>query len=90
MELKIKFAIGVIITLAVFMAELLGSVFESDITKKGISTEISHNFLAKLNAGDVIAFQFVADDVDVQISTHGTFGDHPESASIIIQKIANL
>ena len=27
---------------------------------------------------------------DVQISTHGTFGDHPESASLVIKKVANL
>ena len=70
--------------------EILGSVFEADITKKGIEVELSHNFLARLNAGDVIVFQFVADNGNVVVSTHGTFGDHPESASIIINKIANI
>ncbi len=25
-----------------------------------------------------------------EVSTHGTFGDHPDSATIIINKIANL
>lgn len=70
--------------------EILGSVFESDITKQNIEVEISHNFLARLGAGDEIVFQFVADDADVEISTHGTFGVHPESATIMIEKIANL
>ena len=70
--------------------EIIGSVFETDIIKQGVETELSHNYLASLNAGDIIYFQFVADDVDVQISTHATFGDFPESASIIIGKVANL
>ena len=42
------------------------------------------------SAGDKIVFQFVANDVDVQISTHGTFGVSPESATVVIKKIANL
>lgn len=70
--------------------EIVGSVFETDITKKDIETEVTHEFLAELRTGDKIVFQFVADDADVQVSTHGTFGDHPESASIVIEKIANL
>ncbi len=70
--------------------EVIGSEFETDITKQGASTELSHDFLAIFQAGDIVVFQFVANDVDVVISTHGTFGDHPESASIVIKKIANL
>jgi len=70
--------------------EITGSVFEADITKQGVEIELSHNFLAELKAGDEIVFQFVADDVDVQISTHATFGDHPESATILMHKIGNL
>ena len=70
--------------------EIVGSAFETDITKQQIETELSHSTLARLNAGDKIVFQFTADDVDVAISTHGTFGDHPDSATIIIEKIANL
>ncbi|KKN19464.1 hypothetical protein LCGC14_0945360, partial [marine sediment metagenome] len=70
--------------------EIIGSDFESDITKRGVETELSHDFLARLNAGDVIIVQFVADNVNVQISTHGTFGDHPESATIVIKKVANI
>ena len=70
--------------------EILGSAFETDITKQQIETELSHSFLARLHSGDEIVFQFIADDVDVAISTHGTFGDHPDSATIIIQKIANI
>ncbi len=70
--------------------EVIGSVFETDITKQGTEVEISHDFLASFSAGDRIIFQFVADDADVQISTHGTFGVSPESATIVIKKIANL
>ncbi len=70
--------------------EILGSVFEKDIIKQGVEAELVHTFLAGLNAGDRIIFQFIASDVDIQISTHGTFGDHPDSASIIIQKISNI
>ncbi len=70
--------------------EIEGSVFENDIIKQAIEYEIVHTFLARLNSGDEIKFQFIADDEDVVISTHASFGDHPDSATIIIKKIANL
>jgi len=70
--------------------EIIGSEFETDITKQGVETELSHDFLAILKAGDEIVVQFVATDEDVQISTHGTFGSYPESASVVINKVANL
>ena len=70
--------------------EIDGSAFETDITKIQVETELSHSTLARFVVGDTIAFQFTADDVDVSISTHGTFGDHPDSATIIIEKVANL
>ena len=69
--------------------EVIGSVFETDITKKDIEAEVSHDFLIRVGAGDSVVFQFIADDVDVKISTHGTFGLHPESASVRIMKVAN-
>lgn len=70
--------------------EILGSAFETDIVKQQIETQLSHSFLAKFNSGDKIIFQFTADDIEVLVSTHGTFGDHPDSATIIIEKVANL
>ena len=70
--------------------EIIGSVFETDITKQGTEVELSHNFLARIMGGEVVVFQFIADDEDVQISTHGTFGDFPESATVMINKIANI
>ncbi|KKK57300.1 hypothetical protein LCGC14_3055860, partial [marine sediment metagenome] len=70
--------------------EIKGSAFEGDIIKIQIETEISHSILARLLVGDEIIFQFIADNANVQVSTHGTFGDHPDSATIIIEKIANL
>ncbi|HEC66679.1 MAG TPA: hypothetical protein ENI23_15490 [bacterium] len=71
-------------------SEIPGSVFETDITKKQIEVELSHEFLAELRAGDEVVFQFIATDGDVELSTHGTFGDHPDSGSIVIKKIANI
>ncbi len=71
-------------------AEIIGSVFENDIIKQAVEYELVHTFLARLNSGDQIIFQFIADDEDVVISTHASFGDHPDSATIIIKKIANL
>lgn len=71
-------------------SEVVGSVFETDITKQGTEIELSHNFLVSCRAGEQFKFQFVADDADVQISTHGTFGVHPESATVLMMKIANL
>ncbi len=70
--------------------EILGSVFELDIIKKGIEVELSHNFLVRLVAGDKIIIQFTASNVNVQMSTHGVYGDHPESGSVVIEKVANL
>ena len=70
--------------------EIEGSVFENDIIKQAIEYELVHTFLARLNSGDEIVFQFIADDADVIISTHASFGDHPDSATLIIKKIANL
>ena len=70
--------------------EINGSVFESDITKQGVETELSHEFLAELKKGDELIFQFIAEDADVEMSTHGTFGIHPESASVVIKKHANI
>ncbi len=70
--------------------EILGSVFETDITKIQVETELSHELLARLNAGNQIVFQFTADDDNVEMSTHGTFGEHPNSISVIIEKRYNL
>lgn len=70
--------------------EIKGSVFEIDLTKQGTEAEISHNFLIKSLAGDEYVVQFTASDSDVQVSTHGTYGDYPESATLVINKIANL
>ena len=70
--------------------EVIGSDHETDITKRGIQVELAFDFLFVARAGDKFVFQFIATDEDVQISTHGTFGDHPESAAIIIKKYANL
>ena len=70
--------------------EIDGSVFELDIIKQGFEVELSHNFLVRLNAGDIVIFQFIASDGNVVLSTHGIFGNHPESASVVIKKVANL
>jgi len=71
-------------------SEVVGSVFETDITRQGAEAELSHNFLVECRAGEQFVFQFVASDADVIISTHGTFGVHPESAAVLMMKVANL
>lgn len=70
--------------------EVDGSVFEIDIIKQVTEFELSHHILARFNSGDSIVFQFIASDADVQISTHGSYGEHPDSASITINKVANI
>ncbi len=70
--------------------EVPGSVHEVDIIKKGVEVDLTYPSKAILHAGDEIIFQIVATNGNVQISTHGTFGEHPESASVIIDKVANL
>ncbi len=70
--------------------EIDGSLFETDIIKQQVEVELSHNFMAELIEGDRVIFQFIADDVDVEISTHSTFGEHPDSASVVIKKHANI
>ena len=67
--------------------ELDGSIFETTLSRQDAEVEVSHTFLARLEALDVIVFQFIAEDAQVEISTHGTFGDQPESASVVIERI---
>ncbi len=69
--------------------ELIGSVFEEGLATQNTETELSHDFLVRLNARDVIIFQFISDGANVELSTHHTFGDQPESVSARIFKIAN-
>lgn len=68
--------------------EIDGSVFETDIIKQGVEVELSHTFLGRFSAGDVVVAQFTAGNSAVEISTHGTFGEHPESASIIFTQVS--
>lgn len=68
--------------------EVPGSVFETDTSKQSAEIELSHETLGTLNAGDILKFQIISDDATVSIETHGTFGDDPDSASIIIEKIS--
>ncbi len=70
--------------------EVDGSVFELDIIRQGYEVELSHDFLVVAKAGDSFVFQFIASDSDVRMSTHGAFGDHPDSASVVIKKISNI
>ncbi len=70
--------------------EINGSVFETDIIRIQVETELSHNFLVELEKGDELIFQFIADDADIEMSTHGSFGDHPNSVSVVIKKYSNI
>ncbi len=70
--------------------EIDGSLFETDIIKKDSEVELSHHFLLIANAGDKIILQFIANNGNVVLSTHSTFGDHPDSATLVLKKIRNI
>ena len=70
--------------------EIVGSVFGNDIIKQSVEFELVHTMLARFVSGDKLVFQFISDDEDVVLSTHASFGDHPDSVTIIIKKVANL
>ena len=69
--------------------EIHGSVFEENIANQNAEVELTHDFLVQLKKDETIVLQFISDDADTEISTHGTFGDQPVSGSIRIFKIAN-
>ena len=68
--------------------EINGSAFESDVTRQDAEVEISNAINARLETGDVLAFQFIAGDPDVALDTHSNFGQHPDSATITMERIA--
>lgn len=67
--------------------EINGSTFEIDTTRQDAETEGSNTIHVRIDAGDSIAYQFIADDSDVALETHSTFGQHPDSATITMSRI---
>lgn len=67
--------------------EINGSVIEDDPTKQNAEIEISNLIHVSLTEGDMISLQFIADDADVSLTTHQTFGDHPDSAIFAMMRI---
>ena len=68
--------------------EINGSTFEIDSVRQDAEIEGSNTIHAKIAAGDAIAFQFISDDADVLLATHSTFGQHPDSATVTMERIS--
>ena len=66
--------------------EIHGSAFEKDSTKQNEHITMHHTAISECSAGDKIRFQFTASDDTVFMETLGTYADHPDSASIYIEK----
>lgn len=67
--------------------EVIGSVFEKDTTKQNALGTICCGTITSLTAGDKIKMQFISNSTTVSIQTPATYGDHPASASININRI---
>ncbi len=68
--------------------EIEGSLMEVDTTKQNADIEISHHLISRLSAGAVIKLQLTSDDTTVKVVSGATFGDHPDSATISIARVA--
>ena len=58
-------------------------------SKQNSEVLLSHSLLADLSTGDNVTFQFASSETTVSLVSHATYGDHPESAKIIIIKMDN-
>jgi len=67
--------------------EIHGSVFEKDTTKQNALGTIFRGTMASLTAGDDIILQFISNSTSVSLQTAGTYGDHPTSAQVDINRI---
>ena len=69
--------------------EIVGSLLEEDSSKQYADFSISNGPIVYLVTGDEIKFQFTADDTDVSLTAHRTYGEHDDTAVIKIRKIGN-
>lgn len=67
--------------------ELEGSLFQKDTTKQNAVGTIHHSVLAELTVGEVIVIEFTSDETTVSLAPSTTYGDHHDSASILIKRI---
>ena len=67
--------------------EINGSTIEVDPTRQNAEILIANLVHVNLTAGDMISIQFISNDADVSLTTHQTFGVHPDSAIISILRI---
>lgn len=68
--------------------EINGSVFESDANRQNAEYEISNVIHAKFNSTDTLKIQFTSDETTVSMSSHNTFGVHPDTATMTIERFA--
>jgi len=68
--------------------EVNGSIFEKDTTKQNTLGTIYRAVRTSLDAGDKIKLQFISNSTTVSLQTEGTYGDHPTSANLNLQRIA--
>lgn len=69
-------------------SEIHGSVFEKDTTKQNALGTIYRSVMASLTVGDEIKLQFISNSTTVSMQTPGTYGVHPTSANLNIQRIS--
>ena len=69
--------------------EISGSLLEEDSSKQYDDFTISNGPIVYLVTGDNITFQFTADDTDVSLTSHRTYGEHHDTGVIKIIKIGN-
>ncbi len=72
-------------------SEILGSLAERDISGTPQSDKdktITNSILVTCALDDIIKLQFTADDITVSLASHGTYGDHKDSAIVNIFRIA--
>ena len=81
---------NVIIRIVKNGTEIPGSLIEKDIAGGPQTSKdkiITHSILVTLALDDIIKLQFTSDDTTVSIASHGTYGDHKDTATISIIKI---
>ena len=68
--------------------EINGSTFESDANRQNDEYEISNIIHAEFEAGDTMKIQFTSDETTVSMSSHNTFGVHPDTAVLTVRRFA--
>ena len=68
--------------------EINGSVFESDASRQNTEFEIGNTLHAEFNVGDTFKLQFTSDETTVSMTSHSSFGVHPDTAVLTAKRFA--